>query len=79
MNDALTMSLIESLRDFCADLQNLIEGQRAFFQACGKSLALDVLHHHEVGAVLCANVVQSADVGVLQRRNGSGFAFQALF
>ena len=78
MDDALSMCLVESLRDFCSDLQNLIERQRTFFQAVGESLALQILHHEEVGATLCADIVQSADVRMLQRRNGSCLAFHPL-
>jgi serine/threonine protein kinase len=35
-------------------------------QAGGQGLALQVLHHQKVDAVLAANVIEDTDVGVLQ-------------
>ena len=79
MDDALLMGLLQGLRDFCCNLQNLIEGQGAFRQALGQSLAFEILHHQEVGAVLRADVVKRADIGMLKRGNGFGLALHALF
>ncbi len=79
MDDALLMCLLECLRDFDCNLQGLIDGQRAFGQAVGESLAFEILHDQEVGAVLAADVVQRADIGMLKRGNGFGLALHALF
>src|SRR5271169_2642070 len=79
MDDALLMRLLQRLRDFRSDLQNLIKGQRTFRQALSQSLAFEILHHQEVGAILRADVVKRADIGMLQRGNGFGLALHALF
>ena len=78
MDDALLMRLLQGLSDFCSNLQNLIERQRAFRQALGESLAFEILHDQEVGAVLRADVVKRADIRMLQRGNGFGLALHAL-
>ncbi len=70
---------LQRLRDFRADFQDLIERQRAFAEAIGERLALEIFHDQEVHAVLRADVVQRADVGMIQRRNRAGLALHALF
>ena len=67
-----------AMRDFRADLQDLIERQRAFRQAVSESLAFEIFHHQEVGAVLRADIVEGADVRMLQRGNGPGFPLHPL-
>ena len=79
MDNALLMRLLQSLRDFGANLKNLIKRQRVLCQAIGERLAFEIFHDQEVGAVLGADVVQRADIRVLQRRNGPRFALHALF
>jgi hypothetical protein len=37
-----------------------------------------VLHHHVAGAILVADVVEHADVRVVERSHGAGFALEAL-
>ena len=54
------------------------ERQRAPAQAVGKRLAVEELHDQEVGAVLRADVVEMADVRMIQRGNGAGFALETL-
>ena len=44
----------------------------------GQRLAFQVLHHQEVDAVLVADVVQRADVRMVQRGDGLRFALEAL-
>ena len=46
---------------------------RALREHLGKRLTLDELHHQVIGA----DVVQRADVGMIQRRHGAGFALEA--
>jgi hypothetical protein len=40
-------------------------------------LPFQVLHNKEVDAVLLADVMERADVGMIQRGDGAGFAFKA--
>src|SRR5271169_4586614 len=52
--------------------------QRAFSQPFGQGFAFEVFHHQVIGAVLGADVVEMADVGMVQRGNGAGLALHAL-
>ena len=48
------------------------------FGTVSEGLAFQVLQHQEGDAVLRTNIVKSADVGMIQRRNRAGFALEAL-
>ncbi len=78
MNDALLMRLLQGLCDFCSNLQNLIKRQHAFRQTLSESLAFEILHDQEVGAILRADVVKGTDIRMLERGNGFGLALHAL-
>ena len=69
MGDALAVRGVQRIADLRAVLQRLIDGHRAF-----ERHALDVFHHQ----VIRPDIVQSADAGVIQRRDGAGFAFETL-
>jgi|HubBroStandDraft_5_1064220.scaffolds.fasta_scaffold41380_2 hypothetical protein len=73
------MRLFERLRDFRSNLQNLIQRHRALRQPFGQGLAFEILHDQKVGAVLRADVVKRADIGMLKCGNGFSFALHALF
>jgi hypothetical protein len=45
----------------------------------GQGLTLQKLHHQIIGAILRADVIEMADVGMVQRRDGASLAFHALF
>ena len=79
MGNALGMGFLQGLRDFRPDLQNLIERQLAFAEAIGERLALEIFHDQEVHAVLRTDVVQRADVGMIQGRDRACLALHALF
>jgi len=78
MDNPLLMRFLQGLRDFRSNLQNLIERQRAFRQPFGERLAFEVLHDQEVGAVLPADVIERADIRMLERGNGFRFPLHAL-
>src|SRR4029077_2282627 len=59
-------------------LQYLNRLQWPFFQSLGHRLALQVFHDNEINAILVADVVQRADVRMIQARNNFGFALEAL-
>ena len=77
MRHSGAMRAVERVGDLRGQLERLIERQRALLDARGQRLALHVLHHHVTGAVLVADVVEHADVRMIQRSNGAGFAFEA--
>jgi hypothetical protein len=49
----------------------MVRGQPAFFETLEKRLALEQLHHEVVDAVLLADVVEHAEVGMVETGNGS--------
>ena len=59
--------LVQRGCDLGAESERLIEWQRPFPQPAGERFAFDQLHYHVVDAVLLSNVVQHANVGVIQR------------
>ena len=68
MHDALFVRGFQSVTYLRCDTQRLLKG----VWTLGR-LALDELHHQVVGA----DVVNLADVGMVQRRDGFGFALEA--
>ena len=58
----------QRLRDLRAEDAGLVERQRAFGECVPQRLALQQLLHHEVGAVLYADVMYGGNVRVIQRR-----------
>ena len=72
------MSLIQSIRNLNRVLQHLLQGQRAFEQARGERLALEIFHDEEIGAVLPSDVVQRADVRMIQAGDGASLALKPL-
>jgi hypothetical protein len=77
VDDAGPVRRDQSIRDLNSIFQRLVELQRSFLQQLGQRLTLDVLHHDEVDTVLLADVVQGADVRMIQLRYGFGFALEA--
>ena len=68
MRDALLVRRLEGVANLHGVLQCLRERQGS-----SERRALDVLHHQ----VVRADVVQGADVGMVQRGHGVGFALEA--
>ena len=69
MQDALRVRHFQRLDDVRGDAQGLVEGQRTM-----ERRSLEVLHHEVVGP----DVMQDADVGMAQRRDGAGLLLEAL-
>jgi hypothetical protein len=59
--------------------EKLKQRQRALSQLIGQRLALQELHHEIADSVLRPYVIELANVGMTQRRNGSNFTVEALF
>ena len=78
MDDTGSVSLVEGIRDLDPVPKRLIEEERTFREPVSQRLAFQVLHHQEVGTVLAADVVQGADVWMVQRRDGSGLTLESL-
>ena len=72
------MRAVQRIGDLRGELQRLIQRERAALDARRQRLALHVLHHHVAGAILVADVVEHADVRMVQRSNGAGLALKSL-
>ena len=79
MNHAATMCAIKSVCDFCSDTKQMLQRKRAFAQARTQRLAFQIFHDQEADSVLLADIIELADVGVIERRNSAGFALEPLF
>ena len=77
MRDALAVRLVERVGDLDRDLQRLVERQRPFLEARGQRLALEMRHDEVVRAIDAADVVDAADVGMVQGRDGASLALEA--
>ena len=67
MDDAVAMRGVERRRDFDRVFDRLIRWQRAFRQSIGQRLTLEARHDEEVRALVLADVVERADVGMIER------------
>ncbi len=67
MNDAVSMRGSESRSDFRAVAQREIQWKRPFLKNLPQSLAFDELHHQVAEAVLLPDIVETANVGVVER------------
>ncbi len=78
VEDALAVRGVERVRDVDRDVDDPIDRQRAGAEDLVQGGAVDQLHHDEAAAVMLADVVERADVGVVQRRGGARLALEAL-
>jgi hypothetical protein len=53
------------------------ERQGAASDSIGECLTLDVFHHQELDAILIADIVERANVRVIQTRNGPSFQLES--
>ena len=68
---------VEGVRDVDRDVDDAIHRQRAGAEDLVQGGAVDQLHHDEAAAFMLADVVEGADVGVVQRRGGARLALEA--
>ena len=78
MDDAGGVGFGQRLRRLYADIHHFAGRQRGFPDPLGKALAVDVLHDDEDAAVLFADFVNGADVGMVERGSGLGLVDQPL-
>ena len=74
----LTMCLVQSVGNLNGVAQNLIQRQRAYSQPLSQRLPFQVLHHQEVNAILLSDVIERADVRMIQTGDGAGFSLESL-
>ena len=78
MGNPLSVGLVQGVGNRDSHLHGLAERQRATGDTRSERLALQVLHHQEVGVSLPADVEQRADVRMVQPGDGLRFALEAL-
>jgi len=76
MDQALTMRPLDGVGNLNGVTQKLIDRQRAAGQPLRQRLTLQVLHPQEIDAVILTDVVESADMRMIQRGDGAGFALK---
>ena len=76
MDDALAMRFVERVGDFGRDFQRLLERERAFLEAGGARLALEAGHDENMRAVGFADIVDAADVGMVEGGDGARLALE---
>ena len=78
MDDTSAMGLDESGCDLGRMAQDQVEWQSTARETGGQSLAVHELHDQEVEAVVLANVMQSANVRVVEAGDHACFALEPL-
>ena len=78
VNDAVPMRMIERLGNLDRMAQDLVSGQGAASETVRDRFALQQLHHEVVAAVRSTNVIQRADVRVIQAGDRLRFNLEAL-
>ena len=78
VDDAVAVRGVERVGDLDTEIEQVVERQRTAREPLLQRLAFEQLHHHELLAVVLADVVQRADVRVAQRRDDPRLAQKAL-
>ena len=69
MDDPLLVCGLNAFGNLNEKRDGLIDGKGAAPNSVGERLALDVLHDEEIHTLLFTNVVQGADVGMIELRD----------
>src|SRR5579863_5426216 len=78
MDDSLSMRGVERIGDLDAKIQKLLEIDRLAVNVMTQSLAVNELHGDKGPAVLLANVVDGANVRVIEAGGGMRLAAETL-
>jgi hypothetical protein len=78
VNDSLGMRCVQTVGDVDAQFQQAFQFESAFIDQMLERRAFHVLHHDEGAAVLFLNVMDSADVRMIQCGSGARLALEAL-
>lgn len=78
MDDVLAVGLVERFADLDRHAVDVGQRQRPARQPLRERFALDVLHDGVRRALVIADIVQGADVGVVEGGDGAGLALEAL-
>ena len=78
VDDAFGVSGVERVGDVDGDFEKAIEREQAGAEEGFEIRAFEILHDDVGEAVLRADFVDGADVGMVERRGGAGFAAETL-
>ena len=78
VHDACAVRLVERIRDLARALQRLIERQRPLREAIRERLTFEVLQHQKLHALLVPDVVEGADMRMIERGHGARLALEPL-
>ena len=78
MNDAVLMGLGEAVDHLDRIPKHVGQGQRAAMKTLSQTLSLQVLHHEEVFVALPSDVVEHADVRMIEPGDNARLSFESL-
>jgi len=77
MHDADAMRGVERAADLNRQPQRVGYGQGPLLETCGQRLAVEELHHQELDVSLAADIMNRADVRVVERGDRARFLLEA--
>ena len=78
MDDSLCVGGVESIGDFDGEIEKQVEIERAARDAMLERGAFHVFHSDEDAAIVLADFIDRADIGMIQCGGGAGFAAKTL-
>jgi hypothetical protein len=78
VDDALAVSGIERVGELDGDFEDTIQGERPALQDGGQALAFEQLHGDERRTAVLVDLMNRADIRVIQCGSGASFAIEAL-
>ena len=78
MNDAVAMSFVQRIRNLDRVSKHLVNAEASLPDARGQGFPFDVFQNEILVAIVPADIVQSADVRVIQAGDGTRFALEPL-
>ena len=77
MDDPPAVGRVQAVRDLDSQIKQLFDSQGALLERVLQRAALQQLHGDEGAAFVIADIVDGANVGMVQRRSGSRLAQEA--
>src|SRR5436305_1547421 len=78
MDEPSLVRLVECIADLNRDFQGFRDRKRPTLDSLVEGFALQEFHHQVADAILFADIVQGANMRMMQARDGAGLALKAL-
>ena len=78
MNDPCLLRGFERLANFNPNLQRFLQRQQPLPQSLGQRFTFQALQYEKVNTILMSNIMQRANPGMIQGRNGPSFPLKPL-